>query len=616
MPRIYVPYRTGRLRDEPAIPYGDRTESSSSESLLDGNFRYGGSSPTLSSTTPDEKFTSQSHAEKSLARMENYFQSGQLTDVTLVAESSRIPAHRIVLSAASEYFAAMFTSKLRESTEHEIEMHEMDGNSLRAIVQYCYTGKVEIREETVEKLLSAARLLQMPEIVDACCGFLKKQLDPSNCIGIRLFADTQGCDDLMKAAHDYTTEHFMEVINREEFTKLSADEVEKLLKSDDLNVPCEENVFNALMTWIAHDEETRKKDVSRLLGLIKLPLLSPAFIVDCIEGNIIFKEDSVCRELVMEALKYHLLPERRPRLQSVRTRPRKSTVGSLYAVGGLDGTLGLTSIEKYDLRANKWSNVGHMNCRRLQFGVAVIDGRLYVVGGRDGLKTLNTAECFDFRARTWNVLPPMATHRHGLGVAVLEGPLYAVGGHDGWSYLNTVERWDPQARQWSFVASMFTQRSTVGVAVLNSKLYAVGGRDGSSCLRSVECYDPHTNKWTACAPMAKRRGGVGVGVANGYLYALGGHDAPISNPSASRFSCVERYDPKSDTWTTVASMSHGRDAIGVGLLGDRLFAVGGYNGHHYLKLVEAYDPEKNEWEEVAPLTTGRARLCVVVVKNP
>lgn len=61
----------------------------------------------------------------------------------------------------------------------------------------------------------------------------------------------------------------------------------------------------------------------------------------------------------------------------------------------------------------------------------------------------------------------------------------------------------------------------------------------------------------------------------------------------------DRYDPKTDTWTQVASMSEGRDAIGVCLLGDRLIAVGGYNGHNYLKLVEAYDTQSNEWQQVS-----------------
>lgn len=30
------------------------------------------------------------------------------------------------------------------------------------------------------------------------------------------------------------------------------------------------------MTWLEHDPENRSKDSSKLLGLVKLPLLSPA----------------------------------------------------------------------------------------------------------------------------------------------------------------------------------------------------------------------------------------------------------------------------------------------------------------------------------------------------
>nr|CAD7264941.1 unnamed protein product [Timema shepardi] len=589
---------------------------SQADSLMTSSRDVGSEHSLSSLTTQDESFHCAHHADASLKRMESYLMRNQLTDVTLIAGTRRIPAHRVVLSASSLYFAAMFTSDLREASQSEVELQNVDGEALWTLVHYCYTGSIELREENVETLLGTACLLQLQEVVDACCNFLMKQLHPSNCIGIRLFADTQCCAHLLRVSHDYTTEHFTEVISNQEFLLLPADEVAKLLSSDDLNVPSEDHIFHALTAWVKHDVSERKKDCGQLLALVKLPLLAPSFIADYIETNPLFREERVCLDLIMEALKYHLLPERRPMLQSPRTRPRKSTVGALFAVGGMDANKGATSIERFDLRTNSWSEVAKMSGRRLQFGVAVLDGKLYVVGGRDGLKTLNTVECYDMKTQAWTTLPAMSTHRHGLGVGVLEGPLYAVGGHDGWSYLNTVERWDPQSRQWSFVAPMTTQRSTVGVAVLNSKLYAVGGRDGSSCLRTVECFDPHTNKWLPCAPMAKRRGGVGVGVVNGYLYALGGHDAPASNPSASRFDCVERYDPKTDTWTHVAPMSTGRDAIGVSLLGDRLFAVGGYDGQQYLKLVEAYDAQNNEWQQVAPLNTGRAGACVVVVKTP
>ncbi|XP_072153340.1 kelch-like protein 5 isoform X4 [Bemisia tabaci] len=526
----------------------------------------------------DEHNDCKKHAVFSLSRMEAYFLSGQLTDVILTAGGRQIAAHKLVLSAGSEYFAAMFTSDLCEARQNEITLQNIDGEALWHLVHYCYTGHIELQEESVETLLSTASLLQLNSVVETCCRFLTKQLHPSNCIGICVFADNQGCASLQAAARAY---------------------------------------IEAVMIWISHDKINRKEGAARLLELVRLPLISPSFIADLIEPETVFRDDKYCQDLIMEAMKYHLLPERRQLLQSQRTRPRKSTVGVLYAVGGMEVTkVGATNIEQYNLRTDNWSFVCHMGGRRLQFGVAVLDDKLFVVGGRDGLKTLNSVECFNIKTQSWTSMPPMSTHRHGLGVGVLEGPLYAVGGHDGWSYLNTVERWDPQVKSWSYVASMCTPRSTVGVAVLNHKLYAVGGRDGSSCLKSVECYNPHTNRWTLCASMAKRRGGVGVGVMNGFLYALGGHDAPASNPSSARFDCVERYDPKTDTWTTIASLSIGRDAIGVSLLGDRLLAVGGYDGQSYLRLVESYNSQTNEWQAVAPLNSGRGGACVVVIKPP
>ncbi|XP_054635213.1 kelch-like protein 5 isoform X2 [Dunckerocampus dactyliophorus] len=582
--------------------------------------RTSNSSATLSSgvsmepcACPEESlFTTLSHADITFRKMEGYLRSRQLCDVTLVAGDRRIPAHRLVLSSVSDYFAAMFTSDVREAKQDEVKIEGVDPDALWVLVQYAYTGRLELREDTIESLLAVSCLLQLSSVVQACCSFLMKQLHPSNCLGIRSYADAQGCHDLQRAAHAYIMEHFLEVVGGQEFLLLPLDEMEQLLKSDDINVPDEETVVNSLLTWVHHNADSRQRHLPLLLAHVRLPLLQPQFLAD-LETSPLLRDSVDCQRLLMEGMKYHLLPQRRPLLQSPRTRPRKATVGAMFAVGGMDATKGATSIEQYCLRRDKWRQVATMSGRRLQFGVAVLDGRIYVVGGRDGLKTLNTVECYNPQSKAWSVMPPMSTHRHGLGVAVLEGPMYAVGGHDGWSYLSTVERWDPQARQWSFVASMATPRSTVGVAVLNGKLYAVGGRDGSSCLRSVECFDPHTNRWVACAPMAKRRGGVGVATWHGFLYAIGGHDAPASSLASRLSDCVERYDPQTDVWTAVAPMSISRDAVGVCLLGDRLYAVGGYDGLVYLSTVEAYDPQTNEWTQVAPLCLGRAGACVVVV---
>lgn len=73
---------------------------------------------------------------------------------------------------------------------------------------------------------------------------------------------------------------------------------------------------------------------------IKTVFLYLQFIADHVETNPLFKDNKDCQGLIMEALKYHLLPERRSSFQSPRTKPRKSTVGMMFAVGGMDSNKG------------------------------------------------------------------------------------------------------------------------------------------------------------------------------------------------------------------------------------------------------------------------------------
>lgn len=52
---------------------------------------------------------------------------------------------RLVLSAASEYFATMFTGSLSNNDQREITLVDINGDVLQAVVNYCYTGTIEIR---------------------------------------------------------------------------------------------------------------------------------------------------------------------------------------------------------------------------------------------------------------------------------------------------------------------------------------------------------------------------------------------------------------------------------------------------------------------------------------
>lgn len=550
------------------------------------------------------------HESNIMMKVHEHLKNNKLCDVILIAGKIRIPAHRIILSAASEYFQAMFTGSTIEATQKEIVLHKIDPYALQELINYMYTGKLELKEENIETLMTTANMLRLEEVVDDGSTFLIKQLHPSNCLGIRTFADLQNCHLLLKMANNFVFDNFTEVVENREFLQLPLDQVISLISDDFINVKSETSVALAIISWIKHKENERLSSLPVLFVHIRLPYLPKEFLFNVLQEHNYIKNSLFCQQQIIKSLSQQLLNDHLPK----SIGPRTSTEGMLYAVGGMDSSKGANSVECFDPRLNTWRFVTNMSIRRQQFGVAILEGKIYIVGGRDGLKTLNSVECFEPKTQTWCFMPPVTTHRHGLGIGVLNGAMYAVGGHDGWSFLNTVERWDPQSRTWSYVAPMSVSRSTVGVAVIGNKLYAVGGRDGSSCLRSVECFDPNFNKWIPCASMMKRRGCVGVGVcSSGLLYAIGGHDAPASNQISKLTDTVERYNPSTNQWTTITPLKCPRDAVGVCTLGNSLYACGGYDGHSYLSNCEAFDPHTNQWTEVAPFNICRGGTVVVRV---
>ena len=63
-------------------------------------------------------------------------------------------------------------------------------------------------------------------------------------------------------------------------------------------------------------------------------------------------------------------------------------------------------------------------------------------------------------------------------------------------------------------------------------------------------------------------------------------------------STVEMYDPVTRKWRPSAGMTTQRSRVGVGVVDDVLYAIGGYDGRQRLDTVEAYHAEKKSWETV------------------
>lgn len=546
--------------------------------------------------------------EKTLQRdsfrmLYDFYQKGQLCDVEICVGAKSVNCHRVVLACCSRYFRAMFLCEMMESRRSSVRIQDIDESALIDLIKFAYTSKIVLTVENVQSLLYASSIVQMDHVSNACCTFMKTHLHPSNCIGIRTFAEQHGHDTLVACADDFIHNNFMDVVTCDEFVMMTVEHLYTLLASTDLNVTNEVVVYEAVIRWVKHDPESRRTHLAHLIGKVKLPMLPVTFLVTTVCSEELLKTDMTCRDYLDEAQSYQLsLACVLPDVQlSDRVLPRKSCAGVLFCVGGR-GASGdpFSSIECFDLRNDRWFPVTDMSTKRRHVGVVSANRKLYAVGGHDGNEHLHSAEMFDPCANSWKSIAPMHSYRRGIALAYLEGPIYAVGGLDDTKCFKTVERYDPELNSWSHVQQMQMPRGGVAVVALKGYIYAVGGNDGAVSLESCERYDPHLDKWTYVAPMNQRRAGAGVTELHGQLYAVGGFD------ESSPLNSVERFDPATNTWTPVCKMLSSRGGVGVATLAGKIYAAGGHDGNDYLSSVETYNPITDSWTFVAGVSICRA----------
>lgn len=321
-----------------------------------------------------------------------------------------------------------------EKTQDRVTMQEVDPVALQLLVEYAYTGHIEISDENVQCLLPAASLLQIDVIREACCSFLLRQLHPSNCLGIHLFAHTHSCEQLQLSSHQYALEHFQEVSATEEFLSLSFEEISSLVSNNQLNVADEETVYSAVMRWLKHNFESRRTHFATLLSYVRLPLISRHFLIEQVLEESLIRQDSEAKDLLIEAMRYHLCPEERTEsLHSARTKQRSpdGLEPYIFAIGGGSLFSIHSECEFYNPRDNSWSAVSSTSQRRSRAGVASLNRHIFAIGGYNGTKDMSSVEMYDPLVNAWTPTVSMGSKRSCLGVAALNDMIYAVGGYDG-----------------------------------------------------------------------------------------------------------------------------------------------------------------------------------------
>ncbi|XP_043941864.1 actin-binding protein IPP [Protopterus annectens] len=571
-------------------------------------------------------YFSDKHAQGVLAQMNKMRIQCELCDVQLQLEEEMFCVHRLVLASSSPYFAALFTGGMLEASKDVVRIEGVSADTFKLILDYIYTGAVNVNVNNVQEIIVAADMFHLCEIVDMCCKFLKEQMDPSNCIGIFQFAEHIACHDLLEFAENYIFSHFLEVQEGEEFPTLSKEQLIKILKSEELRIEDEYQVFTAAMHWILKDLVKRRKHVVEVLSPVRFALLSPQRLFKYIEEILDFGLRVALHALLRE---YTTEMSKTPKenyvsfLQTSKVRPRRRARKYLYAVGGYTRLQGgrwsdsraLSCVERFDTFTLYWTTVASLHQARSGLGMAVLEGMIYVMGGEKDSLIFDCTERYDPVNKQWTSMASMNYPRCGHGVCACRGALYALGGWIGAEIGNTVERFDPSENKWELVGRMAVPRYYFGCCEQQGIIYVIGGisHEGTE-LRSAEGYDTVSKRWFAMPVMSTRRAYLGVAILGEYIYAVGGW-----NEEDDALCTVEKYSFEEEKWLEVSPMKMPRAGVSVVAANGLLYASGGRGSNCGFAApvttdsVEVYDPHMDTWTEIGNMITSRCEGGMVVL---
>ena len=162
--------------------------------------------------------------------------------------------------------------------------------------------------------------------------------------------------------------------------------------------------------------------------------------------------------------------------------------------------------------------------------------------------------------------------------------------------------------------------SAAGVlALVGRDLHHIGGTNKARTLDVGDHYvlslDGGT-QWTTAAPLPNPRHHMGVAVLGEQIYILGGqhgHDGPLIPQSD-----VHRYDPVAKTWTQLASIPLARNHItnSTVVYGGRIIIFGGQVKHNVpVDNVDVYNPTTNTWGALTPLPMARHSAVAGVING-
>ncbi|XP_016983896.2 LOW QUALITY PROTEIN: protein roadkill [Drosophila rhopaloa] len=142
----------------------------------------------------------------------NLFDNEKFSDVTLSVGGREFQAHKAILAARSDVFAAMFEHEMEERKLNRVAITDVDHEVLKEMLRFIYTGKAPNLEKMADDLLAAADKYALEKLKVMCEEALCVNLSVETAAETLILADLHSADQLKAQTIDFINTHATDVM--------------------------------------------------------------------------------------------------------------------------------------------------------------------------------------------------------------------------------------------------------------------------------------------------------------------------------------------------------------------------------------------------------------------
>ena len=215
------------------------------------------------------------HSLGILQQFREFWMENHLCDVVLKSnDSAEHRAHSAVLSAASKFFKNLLGGSFLEADRVQkgqpVEIAASKA-AVSALLDYIYGGQPEVNLEAGLELLRLAEAYDLPNLAGAIEAGFRASLDSS--AALKILQEVQGLHDLKATCEEKVAADFETCSQQQDFWKLSAGQLARILKREDLVVSREEAVLKCIFNWLKISKD-RNAFLAMLLQLVDFQSVS------------------------------------------------------------------------------------------------------------------------------------------------------------------------------------------------------------------------------------------------------------------------------------------------------------------------------------------------------